>query len=285
MQRVNSRGTMNRMNINSSTGRNGFNGLPSPSKDKDRLSFISSILSACRRYIILIVLLLGILLYFITRKAHTMIIAHREREPEKVLSVTPKCSTTGSRSDSLGLDFGQADPCPAKVNRLLMYCSEHIHAGSEGPGDKSEPMGLHFHNADTYDLVHLFITIRHGDRSAIHIMPGSYEEELTSKGISTLAYDSAKATKGQEKEVQRSEEEMAIHEKRQRTYAHAGLEHPIHGNKYLDIRALDYVPSLNHFNLIAMTKPAHVKKNDNVDHVGKALSPSRMLCPHSYYLP
>ena len=62
------------------------------------------------------------------------------------------------------------DKCSPAVNRLLEYCPLAIPSGNEG---------ILVDNNGNFELKHLLVTIRHGDRSAIHRIPGSADPSKT----------------------------------------------------------------------------------------------------------
>jgi hypothetical protein len=60
--------------------------------------------------------------------------------------------------------------CAPAVNRLLEYCPLAIPSGNEG---------VLVENNGKFELKHILVTIRHGDRSAIHRIPGSTDPSKT----------------------------------------------------------------------------------------------------------
>jgi hypothetical protein len=110
-----------------------------------------------------VVICLVIFVYLGVKRAHVLrsefVFITDTKEPDKGVVVPEiKCpsSLKGSQKQSVS--------CGTEERRLLDYCSFHIPPGSESDRALSR-----------YDLElrHLVIAIRHGDRSAIHTMPGS----------------------------------------------------------------------------------------------------------------
>ena len=109
---------------------------------------------------------------------------------------------------------GGTGGCSPQIERVLTYCAERINGGEEGmlkPGDSANELVLHY----------VALTIRHGDRSAIHSMPGS---------LSYFDPDNAEAS--------------SSNKKRKKS---GGKPHPLYGLDFLDSRALDYIPHLSSF--------------------------------------
>ena len=77
----------------------------------------------------------------------------KEEEADKI-SHKIKCTGGGLK--------GGGD-CGAILSRLLSYCNREKPGGSEG-----------FVDDDSLELRYVLLTIRHGDRSAIHSIPGQY---------------------------------------------------------------------------------------------------------------
>ena len=75
--------------------------------------------------------------------------------------------------------------CSPAVLRLLEYCPLAIPSGNEG---------ILVDNNGNFELKHILVTIRHGDRSAIHRIPGSADPIktiTTEKGTSSKYLDSS----------------------------------------------------------------------------------------------
>jgi len=74
-----------------------------------------------------------------------------------------------------------------ELNRLDQYCSNDVVRGEDG----SESFTQH----DRWNLAFLAITIRHGDRSPIHSLPGSIYKEphpFYSSSVKLLDNDASK---------------------------------------------------------------------------------------------
>ena len=104
-----------------------------------------------------------------------------------------------------------------------------------------------FAEASSYKLVHLLMTIRHGDRSAIHDMPTSNMEGNGAQNIKNAAATHPPPNgpiMDPKAEAEREAEAGGGGGPRIDSKAKSGttgLNHPVHGNKYLDVRALEYV--------------------------------------------
>jgi hypothetical protein len=162
--------------------------------------------------------LLVMLLAGLSRVAVRIIHTHYNAAQTSIGVVT-KCSQARS---GLGLD-GLESACPKEVTRLLEYCNTHaeLPAGQEGPASPPPAAAANFPGAEKYEMEHLVLLIRHGDRSAIHEIPGT-----------------ATAPGGREDVAHGSDTPIATH---------AAMQHPLHGSKFLDVRALDFLPRLSNF--------------------------------------
>ncbi len=89
-------------------------------------------------------------------KTTTTTVTKKDESTEVNLSHIPSPSSiAGNTASQNTVDHG----------RLHLYCNEQILPGVEGP--------TKFHGHEHFVLKDLIVTIRHGDRSGIHVMPGS----------------------------------------------------------------------------------------------------------------
>jgi len=172
-----------------------------------------------QRHLLLVVLLLAVLLVTVSRVA-VQAIYEKYTATETSIGVVTKCSKARS---GLGLD-GLESSCGKGVTRILDYCNSHkvLPAGLEGPASPPPADTPNFAGAEQYEMEHLVLLVRHGDRSAIHEIPGAVPDSASDSGDG----DGNAGTGGA---------------------VHAGLQHPLHGNKFLDVRALHYIPRLTSF--------------------------------------
>lgn len=114
------------------------------------------------KYIIIIIFSIIIIYFLISRTVYNSIefeannhsVGHLYDESNVgVHKVTPKCTGNNLKGGD----------CGASINRLVKYCNEKIFGGKEGT----------FPDSNEFELRYLLLTIRHGDRSSIHQMPGS----------------------------------------------------------------------------------------------------------------
>lgn len=104
---------------------------------------------------------------------------------------------------------------------MLAYCAEHINSADEGatkPGHSA---------TNQFELYYVALTIRHGDRSAIHAMPGS------------LPYFDPDSIDSKNLDVQQGKKKSRK----------SSIKHPIYGRDYLDNNALTYLPYLSSFDI------------------------------------
>jgi hypothetical protein len=157
-----------------------------------------------------------VLLWAVMSRVRTYVEEREGVVPNKVLSIKTKCA---EKRGGLGPDDESA--CSPKVMRLLDYCHEEVGLKS---GDETQKPAA-------FDLVHLLMTVRHGDRSAIHSMPNSLGSE--------------------------DAEEANARPLEPWQYSTDGLNHPVHGNEFIDLRALHHVPSLTKFELVSIEPEEH----------------------------
>ena len=166
------------------------------------------------RHSVYLVVLAMVLTWALSTRIRLYVYERDGIEPNKVLAIKTRCQELRG-----GLGPDDVSGCTNRVTRLLGYCHENVGLvdGDEGEGFASD---------GDFELVHLLFTVRHGDRSSIHTMPhalGSKEAEAA--GARPLV---------------------------PWQYSKDGLNHPVHGNEFLDLRALHYVPSLTKFDLRAV---------------------------------
>lgn len=167
------------------------------------------------RHIVYLVVLAMVLAWALSTRLRQYVYDREGLEPNKVLSIKTRCQELRG-----GLGPDDVSGCNHQVTRLLGYCHENVGLVSGDEGVQVES------NGDNFELVHLLLTVRHGDRSAIHTMPHALgSEEAEAAGARPLM---------------------------PWQYSKDGLNHPVHGNEFLDLRALHYVPSLTKFDLRAV---------------------------------
>eukprot|EP00605_Chrysophyceae_sp_TOSAG23-4_P002653 GSChrysophyteH1.ASY1.ANO1.2929.1 assembled CDS len=133
-----------------------------------------------QRHLILILIVLSVLMYGVTRSWYFYSLKEASQGPRLALDVTTRCSDVRTELGPDGIDSG----CPQSVKRVVQYCNQHIVGGNEGiydhtqfstqlaTGDTSEES-----STDGFTLSRLVLAIRHGDRSSIHTMPGAYKRQ------------------------------------------------------------------------------------------------------------
>ena len=157
-----------------------------------------------------------VMAWALSTRLRQFVLDRESAEPNKVLSIKTRCQELRG-----GLGPDDVGGCTKKVTRLLHYCHEEV-----GKVDGDEGIANVKNTGEDFELVHLLLTVRHGDRSAIHSMPHALgTEEAEAKGARPLE---------------------------PWQYSKDGLNHPVHGNEFLDLRALSYVPSLKKFDLRAV---------------------------------
>lgn len=205
------------------------------SKRDDKMKYFGketkSLASFTKKHIVLAVFLVGVLIYLCMRSAATEFDKWSRASANGILSVKPKCLNAHTLLTADGID----SKCSPQMQRALLYCNEKLVAGSEGSGiDSDSAAQSHFPKADGFELVHLTMLIRHGDRTAIHAMPGGNMNQYSASDVENAS------GRGVDGWLQ----------------GENGLQHPVHGNKYLDVRALEFVPNLLNFATHVLPAPA-----------------------------
>ena len=197
-------------------------------------SFFSSTFNFIVRNLLSSVIVSMFLFYAISRCIYARVesrqiymVSSEYHESNSVVQVLTKCIP----KDMLR---GGGNACGPLVPRMLDYCAaSKLTTGEEGAT---------FENSDQYELHYLLFTIRHGDRSAIHSMPGSlpYENEVDAGGVEEGAEEEAAwSTEATEKaKLKKTGKENQLKSK---------FDHPVHGSKYLDFRALSYSTRFSSF--------------------------------------
>ena len=128
------------------------------------------------RNIVLVTSVLVVLIFYFRTEGDAQYSAFKTAS--NVAVIKPKLPPCHGTSGLLGPFIGSCSPA---VQRLLDYCSVEIPSGAEGilPAGSSSQM----------ELKHVLVTIRHGDRSAIHKMPGSTPATSTASDISASYLD------------------------------------------------------------------------------------------------
>jgi hypothetical protein len=217
-----------------------------------------------KKHAVLVVFLVCVLIYVATRGIYAQVEKQQNKVNEHV-SVLTRCSQE-KRNGGQGLDgIDQVVGCPPEVERIVGYCQQHPSRGEEGH------LNVHGHenfaDASSFKMIHLLMTIRHGDRSAIHDMPNSNMEGEGARKIRDAAARAAVAKiRGADSEMSKTEEgegeggggdgegAKSRNTKEREQEGTTGLNHPVHGNKYLDVRALERIPSLANFRLQPLIK-------------------------------
>lgn len=189
-------------------------------KDKNNLKFF---LNPTFRFIFMIIS--ATLFYLITRSLYKYVQINKESNlqygSEKLYyndgkvgrTVVPfikykSCQTNLKGSDS-------SDNCDSSVRRLGEYCrGETENKNGRFLVTPRKDEGRTFVNNDNYILKHVVLTVRHGDRSSIHNMPGSDDKPKVHNNVEVVP----------------------------------GIL-PQNDENYLDIRALTYHHRLSSFNL------------------------------------
>jgi len=167
--------------------------------------------------------IVGLLILYLCRVflvSHVEQLALAERLSEGIVKIRTKCAAA-LRGGSGG--------CSPQIERVLSYCAERINGGEEGmlkPGDSANELVLHY----------VALTIRHGDRSAIHSMPGA------------LPYFDPDDAEANNKSKRKSG---------------GGKPHPLYGQDFLDSRALDYIPHLSSFEVRPLVGSAASSASDS----------------------
>ena len=181
----------------------------------------------------------AMVLFYFGRANYNRHLEHQyslEKSREGIVHVETQCATLrGGRG------------CSKQVDRLLSYCAENINGGEEG-SLKPGPGG-----SRDYELHYVALTIRHGDRSAIHSMPGS----LPYFDPDDLDAETPKSERKQSR------------------------GHAIHGTNYLDARALAYLPRLSSFEVKPLLTESgnsnSAKRDAAIGDLRAALDPTKVF--------
>ena len=166
-----------------------------------------------QKHAIYVVLAVSVFMWAVSQRVYRHVYDIQTAPHPDFVSITTKCS----KSARGGLGPDQTGDCTQQIYRLVDYCHEDVGKIS---GDESRD------NENKYKLVYVAMTVRHGDRSAIHTIPGS---------LGSAEAESADA---------RPPEPLRHHS--------GGLNHPVHRNDFLDVRALEHLAALSKFNLVPL---------------------------------
>lgn len=180
-----------------------------------------------QKHIVYVMIVVSVFLWAVSQRIYRHLYETQATPHAAFVSIKTKCSE--SARGGLGPD--QTGDCTQHIYRLVDYCHEDVGKVS---GDEAHVKD------DKYELVHIAMTVRHGDRSAIHTIPGS------------LGSQEAEAADARPLEPWQ--------------HLSDGLNHPVHGNDFLDIRALEHLAALSKFNLVPLGDTSEVPAPIVEDH-------------------
>ncbi len=123
-----------------------------------------------QRHFILFIFFASFLYYALSRTIFERFQTQSKESP--VSNVITQCSKA---RDGLGLD-GIESSCPTEVVRILEYCNAGTSTQPGYEGRTSSSGRNNFYSSSRFEMIHLALLIRHGDRSAISAIPGSIND-------------------------------------------------------------------------------------------------------------